>query len=138
MSLKGGPALKRRLKALKTGFKDYGRAWANGTVQEAKPKVPVATGKLRRSIRVRNANQRRATVVANYTAYFVDKGPKAHIIRAKRAPRLIFQAGGRTIFAKSVNHRGYRGRPFRHAAALASLRKNPMAAVVIKAWNQAT
>lgn len=137
MSLKGGPQLRARLKAIKTSFKGYGREWADGTVQEAKPRIPIATGKLRRSVRVRNASQTRATVVANYTAFFVDKGPKAHVIRARKAPRLIFQAGGRTIFAKSVNHRGYRGRPFRHAAALASLRKHPMAAVAIKAWNEA-
>lgn len=137
MSLKGGPQLRSRLRALKGAFKVYGREWADGTVVEARPRVPVREGKLRRSIRVRNASQRRATVVANFTAYFVDRGPKPHVIRAKKARNLVFQAGGRTIFTKQVHHRGYRGRPFRHAAALASLRKHPMAAVVVKAWNQA-
>lgn len=137
MSLKGAPQLRSRLKALKTAFKGYGRDWADGTVQEARPRIPVATGKTMRSVRVRNASQRRATVVARYVAYFIDKGPKAHMIRARRGRNLVFQAQGRTIFAKQVHHRGYRGRPFRHAAALASLRKNPMAAYVIKAWNEA-
>lgn len=137
MSLKGGRELRARLRALRGAFKVYGREWADGTVSEARPRVPVRTGRLRKSIRVRNASQRRATVVAHFTAYFVDKGPRAHLIRPKTARRLVFTAGGRTIFARQVHHRGYRGRPFRHAAALASLRKHPMAAVVIKAWNQA-
>ena len=56
MALKGSPQLRARLKALKTSFKGYGRAWADGTVQEARPRIPVRTGKLRRSVRVRNGS----------------------------------------------------------------------------------
>ena len=80
---------------------------------------------------------KRARVGAHYTAFFVDKGPKAHTIKAKRGKQLIFTAGGRTIFTRQVHHRGYRGRPFRRRAAIEGLRKNPLAVAVINQWNDA-
>lgn len=138
MSLKGGPELKARLKALRLAFKPIGRTWADGTVDAAKPHIPELTGKTRRSVRVKNATQRKATVSAAFTAYFIDKGPKAHVISPKHANGLVFKGrGGQTIFTKKVNHPGYRGRPFRAAAAHESLRKNPMAQSLIKEWNEA-
>jgi hypothetical protein len=137
MSLQGGNALRARLKAIKVSFKPVGKAWADETVVQMRPRVPNKTGRLRRSFRVRNASMKRATVVGHFTAYFIDKGPKPHDIRAKRAGHLVFQAGGRTIFARKVHHRGYRGRPFRQRAAEEALRRNPMAAEVIKQWNEA-
>jgi hypothetical protein len=137
VSLKGGRELRARLKALRLAFKPIGREWAEDAADIAKRKVAQNTGKTRRSFRVKNATQRRATVVGNHTAYFIDAGPKRHPIVAKRAPRLIFQAGGRTIFAKKVNHPGYRGRPFRAAAAHEALRRNPLAQGIIEQWNNA-
>jgi hypothetical protein len=137
MALKGGRELRARLKALRVAFKPIGRTWADGTVEAARPKVPQRTGRLRRSIRVKNSTQRKATVAAHFTAFFVDAGPKPHAIKAKKANRLIFSAGGRTIFARKVNHPGYRGRPFRAQAAHESLRRNPMAQSIIKQWNEA-
>lgn len=136
-SLKGAPELRARLKAIHLAFKPIGRTWAEGTVTEARARVPERTGKLKRSIRVKNATQRKATVAAWFTAFFVDAGPKAHGIQAKSGGSLVFQSHGRTIFAKKVNHPGYRGRPFRAAAAHESLRKNPMAQTIIKEWNEA-
>jgi hypothetical protein len=137
MALKGGKELRARLRALRVAFKPIGRTWADGTVEAARPKVPQRTGRLRKSIRVKNATLKRATVAAHFTAFFVDAGPKRHAINAKKADRLIFQAGGRTIFAKRVNHPGYRGRPFRAQAAHESLRRNPMAQQIIRQWNEA-
>lgn len=148
MALRGGPQLRARLKAIKVSFKPVGRAWADETVRLARPMVPVRTGKLRRSIRRRNANMKRATVVANYTAYFVDHGTKRHAIQPKSvsgsrrggvgtASFLKFEAGGRTVFARKVFHPGTRGSHFRNRAANEALRRNPMAAEVIKAWNAA-
>lgn len=137
MSLKGKRELNARLKALRQVFKPVGRQWGDETVRQAEAHVPAPTGRLRKSIRVRNNTQRKTTVVAHYTAYFIDKGPKAHDIKAKRAGTLVFQSQGRTIFARKVHHRGYRGRPFRERAAREALRKNPMAEQVIRAWNQA-
>lgn len=39
-------------------------------------------------------------------------GTKPHIIRPRRKRALKFQAGGRTVFAKKVNHPGTRANPF--------------------------
>jgi hypothetical protein len=126
------------LKAIRVAFKPIGRTWADGTVQAAKPHIPELTGKTRRSVRIKNATQRKATVAAWFTAYFIDAGPKAHAIRPKRGGGLVFKGrGGQTIFTKRVSHPGYRGRPFRAAAAHESLRKNPMAQGLIKQWNEA-
>lgn len=138
MKIQGGRELKARLRAISQSFKPIGRDWADDTAKLAKSRVPVRTGRLRQSIRRRSATQKRATVVAHYTAFFVDKGPKAHTIRARKARFLVFEGrGGHTIFAPKVLHRGYRGRPFRERAALEALRRNPMAEEVIKAWNEA-
>ena len=139
MALKGGRELRARLKAISQSFKPIGRTWADDTVRLARPRVPRRTGRLRQSIRRKNASQKRATVVAHYTAYFVDKGPKPHSIKARRGRRqLIFEGrGGDTIFAPKVRHRGYAGRPFRREAALEALKRNPAAEEIIRAWNEA-
>lgn len=136
MSLQAGAELKTRLKALRLAFKPYGRKWGETAAEIARPKVPKRTGRLRESIRLKNATQRKAKVVAHYTAYFVDAGPKRHVIAAK-GKGLIFTAGGRTIFTKKVNHPGYRGRPFRAAAAHEALRRHPLSEGLIDAWDDA-
>jgi hypothetical protein len=99
--------------------------------------VPTRTGKLRRSFRVTSVTGKRVRVGGFYTAYFVDAGPKPHAIRSHGTGRLIFQAGGRTIFTRAVHHRGYKARPFRQKAAEEAMRKNPMAQEVIDQWNRA-
>ena len=80
--LKGGPELRRKLKAIQLTFKPVGRKWADATADVARERVPVKTGRLRQSIRRKNATQKRATVSAHYTATFVDGGTKAHDIVA--------------------------------------------------------
>jgi hypothetical protein len=137
VSLKGAPALRRRIKALGQAFKPLGKDWADETARLMRPMVPVETGRLRRTIRRRNASAKRATVVSHFTAYFVDKGPKAHAIRPRRARMLRFQSEGRTVFAKAVHHRGYRGRPFRVRAAREALRRRPIRQALIDQWNAA-
>ena len=138
MALKGGRELRARLKAIGQSFKPIGRQWADDTVRLARPRVPVRTGRLRQSIRRRNASTRRATVVAHYTAFFVDKGTKPHDIKRRRAKGLVFEGrGGRTIFASKVHHRGYAGKPFRERAAREALDRNPAAEEIIRAWNRA-
>ena len=137
MSLKGTPQLRKRLRALSLAFKPAGKAWADDTAKLMRPQVPFLTGRLRKSIKRKNATQKRATVAAHYSAFFVDKGPKPHKIKPKRARMLRFQAEGRTVFARAVHHRGYRGRPFRQRAAREALRRNPMTTAVIEAWNKA-
>lgn len=138
MSLQGGPELRARLKAIKEVFKPVARTWAKETVKAGRPMVPVKTGRLRRSFKVKSVSGKRAVVGAHYTAYFVDKGPKPHRIEAKGRGSLIFKGrGGRTIFARSVNHRGYRGRPFRQRMAEEGLRRTPAAQEVVNLWNKA-
>lgn len=138
MSLQGGPALRSRLKALRVAFKPIGRTWADGAVDVMRPQVPHRTGRLRKSLRVKSATQRKAVVGGHFTAFFVDAGPKRHAIVSKHAGGLIFKGrSGRTIFAKRVSHPGYRGRPFRARAAHEALRRNPMAQGLIKQWNSA-
>jgi hypothetical protein len=134
--LRGGNELRARLKSLKLAFKPAGKAWADETARQARPRVPVRTGRLRKSIRRRNASQKRATVVMHHTGSFIDAGVKPHAIVGKRG-RLMFEAGGRTIFARKVNHRGFRARPFRQRAAEEGLRREPLAKHVINQWNEA-
>lgn len=134
--LRGGGDLRKRLAALKLAFKPIGRQWGNRTVVRYRASVPSRTGKTRGSFRVRNATQKRAVVGGSFVAYFIDKGPVAHDIKGKKGP-LVFQASGRTIFARQVHHRGYRGRPFRDRQARAALRETPMADALVKAWNDA-
>ncbi len=45
-------------------------------------------------------------------AKFVHGGTKPHVIRARKAKALRFQAGGKTVFARSVNHPGTEPEPF--------------------------
>lgn len=137
-TLRGGRELKARLKAMQTAWKPIGRKWGRSDVQEMRARVPVRTGRLRKSFRVTSSTGKRVRVGGHFTGYFVDKGPKPHVINPKRpGGHLIFRAGGRTIFARQVHSRGYRGRPFRLRAAQEAMRKNPMAQTVIDEWNRA-
>lgn len=135
--LKGGNDLRKRLKALHLAFKPIGRAWGNRTVDRYRPSVPVVTGKTRKSFRVSSATQKRARVSGSYIAYFIDKGPKPHTIKAKTGGTLVFKGNRGTVFAKQVHHRGYRGRPFRARQARAALADTPMHEELVNAWNRA-
>ena len=137
MSLQGGPQMRARLKAIKEVFKPVARTWAKETVKAGRPMVPVDTGRLRRSFKVKSVSGKRAVVGGHYTAYFVDKGPKPHIIKPKKGRGLVFEGRNGRVFARSVHHRGYRGRPFRQRMAEEGLRKTPAAQEVIDLWNKA-
>jgi len=137
MSLQGGRQLNARLRAIKDVFKPVARTWAKETVKAGRPLVPVKTGRLRRSFKVKSVSGKRAVVGAHYTAYFVDAGPKPHIIKAKKARGLVFQGRNGTVFARAVHHRGYRGRPFRQRMAEEGLRQTPAAEELVKLWNKA-
>ena len=137
MKVSGTRQLNARLRAIKQTFKPAGQAWAEETVDLMRGAVPVKTVRLRKSFRVKNASQRKATVSGHFSAYFIDKGTVAHPIKARKSSRLIFQAGGRTIFAKKVNHPRTRARPFRQRAAEEAIRRRPLAASLVKLWNKA-
>lgn len=137
MALRGSPELRARLKALKVAFKPLGKSWAEDTRDEARRRIRKRTGKTAASIRVRNASQRKATVVGSFVANFIDAGTQAHDIVPKKGSTLRFQKQGRTIFAKKVHHPRTAAHPFKRAAALEGLRKNPLAETVVRQWNEA-
>ena len=135
----GGPELRKRLAAIGQTFKPYGRIWAETAATEMRRSNQWRdrTGRLRRSFKRKNATAKRATVFGHYTANFVDAGSKAHDINARRGPFLIFQADGRTIFARKVHKQRIAARRFKRPAAEAALRKHPMSQTLIDQWNRA-
>jgi len=135
--LKGGNQLRRRLRAFGRTFKPYGALWADTTAEIMREHVPERTGRLKRSLRRKNATTRRATVFAHYSANFVDAGTVAHDIRAKNNGTLVFQAKGRTIFARKVHKQRAAARPFKRPSAEAALRRHRMSETLIKLWNEA-
>jgi hypothetical protein len=60
--------------------------------------------------------------VAPY-AVFVHWGTKPHVIKPKNKKTLRFSIGGRFVFAKWVNHPGYKGDPWLTNAADAAVRE---------------
>jgi hypothetical protein len=135
--LKGSRELRSRLKAIKVAFKPYGRKWGRASITAGRPMVPVRTGRLRKSMRILSATEKKTRVGAHYTAYFVDKGPKPHWIRSKSGEPMMFRSRGKVIFARAVHHRGYRGRPFRKRMAKEGLRQVPLAVELVNKWNRA-
>lgn len=136
-NVRGSKELRARLRAIRQTFKPAGREWAEETAEIMSHSVPVRTGRLQRSFRVKNASQRRASVAGHFTAFFIDAGTKAHEIKARKAPRLIFTAGGNTIFAKKVNHPATKAAPFRERSAKEGLRRKPLVAKLVELWNRA-
>lgn len=136
-SLQGAAQLRTRLRAMKLGFKDAGREWADKTAVVARRMVPVKTGKTRSSIRRKNASQRKATVVGFYPVNFIDAGAKAHDIKPRRASVLKFSAGGETVFRKKVHKPRQAPRPFKRRAGEEGLRQVDILARLVERWNRA-
>lgn len=135
--LRGQKELNARLRAIKQSFKPIGRKWGRETVNLARPQVPSRTGATRRTLRLKRATMKRATVTGNYVAGFLDQGTGPHEIAPRRARRLVFQSGGATIFARKVHHRGIRALRFGQRAGREALRRVPAAEAIIREWNRA-
>lgn len=78
------------------------------------------TGKLRASIRQRTTGRFEGqlyTLPRAKHATFIENGTRRHTILPKRGTHLKFKAGGRTVFARKVEHPGTKPRPFMNAAA---------------------
>lgn len=58
-------------------------------------------------------------------AVFVNLGTKPHVIRPKKRKALRWPSGNRFMFAKKVNHPGYRGDGYLFAAATSALKALP-------------
>lgn len=128
-TLKGGPELRARIKAISGVFKPYARKWANEAVKIGKP---IAHGKggpgeTSASIRVASVTQNRARVNGKFTAYFIDAGA--------RYPQKS-RKGRNTIFARKSGYR-MQPRPFRARMAQGALQRIPPREEVIRAWNDA-
>ena len=136
-NLIGADDLQRRLKAMRLSFKPMGKDWATGTASQANRTAPQRSGRLAKSHKVKSATQRRATVVALFYGRFVNRGVRPHAIKARNSPSLIFNVGGRTIFAKAVRHRGHRGTRYVDKAAQRALREHVSTDALIDAWNKA-
>lgn len=141
VTLHGANELRARLGALRLTFKDYGRVWGDEAASGMRDRLDdigaVRTGDTKRSIRRRNATQRKAVVVGSYVTNFIDAGSVAHDIAPKNKPFLIFEAGGRTIFAKKVHKQRIPARRFKRPAALAAIAKHPLKQTMIDLWNKA-
>lgn len=137
MALRGSPELRARLKAIRQTFKPLGKSWAIDTRDAARRRVRKRTGKTAASFRVRNASQRKATVVGSFVANLIDTGTKIHDIVPKKRRVLAYGSQGQTRFSKKVHHPRTQAHPFKHAAALEGLKKNPMAEAVVRQWNEA-
>lgn len=89
---------------------------ANSMVADMQAIVPVDTGNLRSALKVVVVSQGRISVgpdlnLAPY-AWDVEYGTKPHVIEAKPGKVLRFQAGGRTVYTRRVNHPGTRAQPY--------------------------
>lgn len=89
---------------------------ANQILAEMEALVPVDTGKLRTSLRIK-VDPDRVTIgpnedIANYGGY-VEFGTKPHTIRPKTPGGvLVFKMNGRTVYTKKVRHPGTKAQPF--------------------------
>lgn len=100
------------------------RAGSKVIVDDAQRRVPVASGKLRDSIRATvrinrragrveaaiTAGRRTAGKAAPWYARLVEQGTQRHRILPRKARALALAAGGRPVVA--VDHPGARARPF--------------------------
>jgi hypothetical protein len=150
----GIKALRRRLAAIDEP-RDLLRTIALQGVREAKVLSPVATGNLRRTIRVGTVTARSAQVIAGGTtkvgyARYVEVGtgiygPRRRRIVPRQAKMLSWVAGGSRatgkgkgsgrIFARSV--RGRPATPYLVPGILRAIRKAGIRDAVVNAWNDA-
>lgn len=93
---------------------------------EARRRVGVKSGALKRTIGSRltpTADGFRVEIFAGSPdvpyADFHHDGTKPHVILPKRGRFLVFEKGGKTIFARKVNHPGTKPNPFLVEAARA-------------------
>ena len=101
-----------RAEVSRLALRDVARV-ARQVEARAKQLAPVDTGRLRASITVRPSVSLRGPTVrvqadAAY-ATFVENGTRPHEIRPRRRRALKFKVGGRTVFARVVQHPGTTG-----------------------------
>lgn len=86
---------------------------ANFILAEMEARVPVDSGDLRRSLRIKIEGDR--IIIGPDTPYasYVEFGTKPHQIKPKKPGGvLVFNAGGQKVYARVVNHPGTKAQPF--------------------------
>jgi hypothetical protein len=105
-------------------------------VDAARSRVAVRTGRTRGSIRLGRVNEDGADVVGSAVAVILDRGFKAHTIRA-HGSALRFSQGGRTIFARQADKPPKAGTNFLRAALRDVPRRVKAEDKIVDAWNRA-
>ena len=95
-------------KELQAGTKEAGKL----VLATEKQEVPVKTGQLRRSITLDYKPISVAIYPTVKYALPLHEGSKPHVIVPVRKKVLAFRKGGKLIFARRVNHPGYKGNRF--------------------------
>lgn len=92
-------------------FKQFLKRVLDGVAQELRTKLvkaaPANTGRLRNSIKVIAKDDSLLITMVDYGKN-VEFGSNPHTIKAKGRKALKFKKGGKTVFAKSVQHPGTR------------------------------
>lgn len=94
------------------------RETAEAVVANAVAMAPKRTGAMADSITIRYINPTTAEVgPASLYSLYVEMGTKPHVIKPKSPGGvLVFKVGGKTVYARSVNHPGTKPQPFMRPA----------------------
>lgn len=134
----GGSDLRARLASLADVPDEFAKTWAHDAAEQMRRTAPNPRRPASRVFTTK-ALRLRAAVYGAYWWIFVDRGTKAHDIEgsgAKNPPDvLMFQIGGKTIFASKVHRKRMRRRAFISRAAQEALAGSKWAQAVIKQWN---
>lgn len=88
-------------------------------VRHLQAEAPTKTGRLRGSIVAKDESGGVGFYSVRYGRY-VNDGTRPHTIIPRTARVLVFQVGGKTVFARQVNHPGTKANPFVRRALDAS------------------
>ena len=133
--IKGGPELKARLAAVVAARPDITQAWAKDAASRIRGDAPRRTGALERSIQP-GEQRGKGVVKGAWYGVILDRGTRSYGIAPKGAGVLRFEYKGRTIFAKKVQRKRLRRRPFITKGAQDALRAAPIMAEVVKAYSR--
>lgn len=94
-------------------------AAAGVLVDAVRREAPARSGRLRASIVARGSGAERGVWGIGY-GQDVARGTRPHLIRPRQAQALVFRVGGRTIFARLVQHPGAPPNDFPRRAVVAA------------------
>ncbi len=135
MRIKGGPELRARLANVVADVGAYERAWATDAARLIRADAPTRTGALKGSIR-EGEKAGKGIVTGNWYGIIQDRGTKSYPITPKGSGTLRFEYRGRTIFAKKVQRKRLRRRPFITRGAQEALRSSGIRDAIMKAWSR--